>query len=230
MPINPSIVQPKSRDRGAAFKSVDLERRVRSLEGKYGVVGAGTTITGARFQTAISGAHMVMQGPGPTPSKTFPQGEGLFVFDSNGHTVIGVTPSDGLTFLYQSADPVSRVKWAQAALDGVGYGPTLASVVAFDDLTGDDHISMQITSYNPADQTNYAKVSIVGYDSGDNVVQASSHNGFGTKTAILLDQNGCAKWPGGVSCFNKATPVIQPSTPSTLSGVISILQQFGFCS
>lgn len=69
----------------------DMNRRLNSLEGQYGVFGQGMTVTGATVETAEPGTARVYLSDSPA--------EGLYVEDSGGHVVIevvgGTTP--GLT-------------------------------------------------------------------------------------------------------------------------------------
>jgi hypothetical protein len=84
---NPSRVNPKPRERGAAFGHVAHERRLKSNEGSQGFVGTGATITEVTIQTNPSPLNQypgIVYGP-----------DGLHAYNAGGVETLFISAADG---------------------------------------------------------------------------------------------------------------------------------------
>src|SRR5436309_284592 len=87
---HPARVPPKPREKGSAHAVVHHERRHRSMEGRYGVIGAGATLTGATVQTTDIGGDPTNYYPGIVFDDT-----GLGAYNSGGTQTMFINAADG---------------------------------------------------------------------------------------------------------------------------------------
>src|SRR5947209_7573159 len=86
----PHRVSPKPRDKGAAHTKVQHDRRHQSVEGKYGVLGAGCTVTNITYQTTQVGGNPVNYYPGIVTD-----GTGLKAYNSGGVITLQIDAATG---------------------------------------------------------------------------------------------------------------------------------------
>lgn len=225
MSLNPHIIPRRPRDPGAAHQFVDHNRRLKKLEGTYGVVGGAATVTGATIETADSGARIYMQGS----EGAQPGGEGIFVVDANGNTAISLVPGQGMTLqsgsgtinvygggsvaiqiapdqgiTIESSNLVwSNIAWASGGWEDASIG--VSRVVETGGYTGGD-LTIRVAPLQSTSNIVLGIRNVVGPDA--NVYQFNNVGVFydiNGKGANLCDQHSNASWTGVVTAGSYST-------------------------
>ena len=124
MPINPHLIPRRAGDPGSAQRTVDLDRRLRQIEARAGVIGQGATVTGAVFTTSDTGARVSVQGQGGALNGGQP---GFYVTDATPSVVISITAAAGIALTGTGGLTVSDGSGGTAVSIVSGVGMTLAA-------------------------------------------------------------------------------------------------------
>lgn len=193
MPFNKHIIPRRPRDPGSVQQGVDLQRRLQKVEGTYGVIGAGATITAPIVETDEPGVpRMYMQGSlnGAVP--------GLFLVDASDNAIFSITnagvyvwkgdgtlshylsltPGSGLS-LVESNNPAFGINW-----EGGAYIRAYNSGYVDFDFNYVHHCAINIKATNIGGFTSHIQI----FDNGH--------------TATLLDGAGNTAFPGTVTGSN----------------------------
>lgn len=247
MPIDHHIIPRKTNDAGTAHSLADLHRRLKRLESGFGVIGGGAVITGAAFETAITGARIIMQGP---LSSSLPgAGEGIFVINSANQTAISITAGFGI-ILSQSngggmfvADGSGGV--AIAIQPGIGItmetGPAEINQIVWK-LPHGGAATGSVWSQQFFTGASLTLINAIAPDSSSAQLEVEcGSGGVGALgftcpggNATICDQNGRGIWSSSIGYFGKSPPFFQPAPPRTDTlahlgaDVTAILQTYGF--
>lgn len=254
MPVDLHRIRKGVSDSGAAQALADHTRRLRKLEGSYGVIGKAATITGPTITTADTGERVVIQGPpvGSTPQNVPGAGAGIFIINGDGDIAVVIDAVFGIVLekasagglyvqdgsgttvlslvpgvgltIVQGDEEFNQINWQDA-------GTTIASIYSTIDLSGaETHV---ITNRDGHIVDLNEHISTGGGDLTRFEVQINVG-----PTAILCDSGGNAQWPGSIGVFGTTGPGSQPASPGTATGtdavminkIKTILEDYGMCA
>ena len=197
--INKHIVPAGPPDRGTAVALGRTNQQQQQIAGSAGFVGDATTITGATLTTANSGARVVLQGPNATGPASI-SGGGEGLFMVDDSGNIDVSLTPTAGLVLATGDGVwNQINW----FDGTN----------------------EIADIQSIPEGTYGGGTL-GFVAGVN-----NEGGDGAVTLLMIGSgsNQIIQANCGIGFFGASPPLSQPGTPSTLAGVITLLESYGMC-